>query len=44
MKARQLVRSAWLFTGTSMVFLSGVVWAQATRGSSLGACRIRPPR
>ena len=41
MKARQLVRSAWLFTGTSMVFMSGVVWAQATRGVIVG--RVSDP-
>ena len=41
MKGRQLFRSASLLTGTSMVFLSGVVWAQATRGVIVG--RVSDP-
>src|SRR5918992_2172958 len=41
MKGRQLFLSASLFTGTSLVLLSGVVWAQATRGVIVG--RVSDP-
>src|SRR5919106_1632365 len=41
MQGRQLFRSASLLTGTSMVFLSGVVWAQTTRGVIVG--RVSDP-